>query len=65
VCGRPRIQANAFSRCVFTDAEWTTAFYRPDWRKKLLLIPVRIEDFDPSGMFGRPAMREPFPYAGK
>ena len=36
----------------FTEAEWTTAFYRDPDGEKGLLLPVRIERFEPPGMFG-------------
>jgi tetratricopeptide (TPR) repeat protein len=36
----------------FTEAEWTTAFYRDPSGGKGLLLPIRVEDFQPPGMFG-------------
>jgi hypothetical protein len=36
----------------FTEAEWTTAFYRDPSGEKGLLLPIRIEKFDPPGMLG-------------
>jgi tetratricopeptide (TPR) repeat protein len=36
----------------FTEAEWTTAFYRDPSGEKGLLLPIRIEKFAPPGMLG-------------
>jgi hypothetical protein len=36
----------------FTEAEWTTAFYRDPSGEKGLLLPIRIENFPVPGMFG-------------
>ena len=36
----------------FTEAEWTAAFYRDASGEEGRLLPIRIENFKPPGMFG-------------
>ena len=36
----------------FTEAEWTTAFYQDVSGEEGRLLPIRIEEFSPPGMFG-------------
>ncbi len=36
----------------FTEAEWTAVYRQDPTGEKGLLLPIRLEDFEPSGLFG-------------